>query len=300
MGKQQLLVLIRGDGRPAVGARERGQTLVAAAIVLVALVGATALVVDVGNAYAQRRHLQNAADAAAMAAARELAMEQPGNVDATVREYALERNGAQHVVYSVDGSSVTVVVSSTFPTYFAAVVGVPTLSASARAEAGYGYPKAWVGDLVPIAVHKDAVVPDRQVEIWDDEKTASNVPLGVVADGQRGWLNFNGGAVGDSEIRNWVINGWHGRVEAGMWINGTPGTKTAALQDVQGVRLHTIVYVPIYDDVRPGQNGSAFYVTQVVDTGNPKFVKGQFLRHIDPQEIGGTFDSGVRVVVLQR
>src|SRR5260221_14560547 len=47
-----------------------GQALVLVAIALVALIGFAALAIDVGHAYAQRRQLQNAADAAALAGAR--------------------------------------------------------------------------------------------------------------------------------------------------------------------------------------------------------------------------------------
>src|SRR4051812_46260729 len=53
---------------------ERGQVLVIAALMMTALVGFTALVVDVGDAYAQRRLVQNAADAAALAGARYMAV----------------------------------------------------------------------------------------------------------------------------------------------------------------------------------------------------------------------------------
>ena len=47
-----------------------GQVLVLVVIALVALIGFAALAIDVGHAYTQRRQLQNAADAAALAGAR--------------------------------------------------------------------------------------------------------------------------------------------------------------------------------------------------------------------------------------
>ncbi len=78
---------------------ERGQVLVIAALLMTALVGFLALVVDVGNAYAQRRYMQNAADAAALAAARLMANSmQTGTTDAavsaTINNYlALNGNG---------------------------------------------------------------------------------------------------------------------------------------------------------------------------------------------------------------
>ena len=47
---------------------ERGQVLVIMAFGMFALLGMTALAIDGGNAYSDRRHAQNAADTAALAA----------------------------------------------------------------------------------------------------------------------------------------------------------------------------------------------------------------------------------------
>src|SRR5438105_7501479 len=63
---------------------ERGQVLVLAAMMMTALIGFLALVIDVGNAYAQRRMVQNAADAASLAAVRYLANNMNGASDATI------------------------------------------------------------------------------------------------------------------------------------------------------------------------------------------------------------------------
>ena len=49
---------------------DRGQTLVWVAVGMVVLLGIVALAVDVGHLYAERRHMQNAADAGALEAAR--------------------------------------------------------------------------------------------------------------------------------------------------------------------------------------------------------------------------------------
>ena len=48
---------------------ERGQVLVLVVFGIVALVGITALVIDGGNAFLDRRKAQNAADSAALASA---------------------------------------------------------------------------------------------------------------------------------------------------------------------------------------------------------------------------------------
>lgn len=52
--------------------RDRAQTLVLVALALGALIGLAALAIDGGNAYAQRRRAQNAADAGAIAGTRAL------------------------------------------------------------------------------------------------------------------------------------------------------------------------------------------------------------------------------------
>lgn len=51
---------------------EGGQSILVIAFIVMVLLALVALVVDVGNAYAQRRIVQNAVDAAAMAGALKL------------------------------------------------------------------------------------------------------------------------------------------------------------------------------------------------------------------------------------
>jgi hypothetical protein len=76
---------------------ERGQVLVLAALMMTAMLGFLALVLDVGNAYAQRRFVQNGADAAAIAAARLLGNNlDTGTADASVAavlDQYLDANG---------------------------------------------------------------------------------------------------------------------------------------------------------------------------------------------------------------
>lgn len=52
--------------------QESGSTIIIIALAMTALLGLTALVVDVGYLYIERSRLQNAADAAALAGARDL------------------------------------------------------------------------------------------------------------------------------------------------------------------------------------------------------------------------------------
>jgi len=294
-------------------AAERGQTLVIVAVLLVVLIGFLALVLDLGNALAQRRRMQNAADAAALAGVRGLALGQPSaSIQSAINEYAVQRNGAQGCQAKILTSTITVVVSRTFPTFFASVAGIPTFTVRAAAQAGYGFPSSWKGDLLPLCVQKDWVTTTHDIQIWDDDKEFSDSNLGKIADGQRGWLNFNGGEVSDTELEDWVAHGYREKVNVDGWINGTPGTKTAALQVLLETRLNTDIVIPVYDYTRsPGimGNGSLdyhvvgfamYHLTDVVYTGNPKFTKGRFIRYVAPQEAGGTTNTGVVVISLKQ
>jgi Flp pilus assembly protein TadG len=149
---------------------ERGQVLVLAALVLTAVLGGLALVVDVGNALAQRRLMQNAADAAAVAAVRQMANSlQSGTSDAAVlgaiNSY-LDSNGKASTVgggspsvawyTKLDGTRVRQISSGSLPgadatdvrgvevqaakpvdTYFAKVFGYKTITVQANGSANY-------------------------------------------------------------------------------------------------------------------------------------------------------------------
>jgi len=91
------------------GKNESGQAVVILAIVLVAVLAFAALAIDAGNAYTARREAQNAADAAAMAATRQLVIEcgLPGGVEGRIRTKASELVTVNQVVAS-EGAPVQV------------------------------------------------------------------------------------------------------------------------------------------------------------------------------------------------
>ena len=138
---------------------EKGQALVLIVVAIIGLVGMTALTVDGGLAYTDRRNAQNAADAAALAAA--LANGRGQNFTAAAQavaatngytdngttttvaiSYAASPNGA--CPGNVDGKDITVQITSHRNTYFAPVVGIPevtnTVSATARSCGTYVAP----------------------------------------------------------------------------------------------------------------------------------------------------------------
>ena len=104
---------------------EKGQVLVTIALIMPVLLGIVALGVDVGYAYVQRRQMQNAADAGALAGVWELC----SGIDpvGAATDYA-QRNGAQDVQVLVDGGNGTVTVQ--------AQTSFPTISSTRRTSGG--------------------------------------------------------------------------------------------------------------------------------------------------------------------
>lgn len=130
---------------------ETGNTLITVAISLIALFAMLALVIDLGLAYAERRKMQNAADAGALAGGAVLVSGgSDAQIEATVQQYTSE-NGAQtfQAFYTpsgqqvgtgykpADATGVQVVAEVTFPTIFAGLVGLNTINVQATAEGGY-------------------------------------------------------------------------------------------------------------------------------------------------------------------
>ena len=115
-----------------------GQVLVQVAILVGVLFAFLALALDVGHYYAERRRMQNAADAGALAGAREICF---GSEEETVAisvatEYAIDRNHAQRADVTVQGGlTVNVVAGETMNTFFAGLLGIDTLDVEAEAAA---------------------------------------------------------------------------------------------------------------------------------------------------------------------
>ncbi|MHB1319482.1 MAG: pilus assembly protein TadG-related protein [Anaerolineae bacterium] len=134
-----------------------GQVLVTVALALLVLVGIVALAVDGGNVYAERRKMQNAADAGALAGARALCLENASSdeVEAVAQEYAIDLNGAHGAEVTIPGPfTVTVVTTETAGTFFARAIGFPEVEVAARASAMCQGPAAG-GGLWPLAVGED-------------------------------------------------------------------------------------------------------------------------------------------------
>jgi hypothetical protein len=133
----------------AVAARVRGQVMVLVCVSLIAIVGMIAVVTDFSFLQHQRNMMQTAADSAAMAGSEELSYGDQvaaGKADAATNGYT---DGASSVAVAINNppstgpnaansAYVEAIVTKPEPTYFLRVLGVSTISVSARAVAYQG------------------------------------------------------------------------------------------------------------------------------------------------------------------
>jgi len=124
---------------------ERGQALILIVFAIIGLVGITALAVDGGNAFLQKRRTQNAADSTAFASA--LArIKGSGWISETyaiAKQNGFDNNGKTNTVqifsppvngpYVKNVEYIQVIITNHFPTLFGSVIGVNELTVQAEA-----------------------------------------------------------------------------------------------------------------------------------------------------------------------
>jgi Flp pilus assembly protein TadG len=182
----------------------RGQVLVLFAILVTVLLAFAGFSVDIGRQQAERRHLQNAADAAALAACRALIDGQSDGSAATVASQVAAANlqgspsGTTATIASpaeygdldgnaiveadelvsgivVGGTTVRVAIASSVSTLLARLVGVSSLEAGARARCGLQG-----GPAVPLVVRRYASPPGPGSGFVDHLATAATSTSGQV------------------------------------------------------------------------------------------------------------------------
>jgi Flp pilus assembly protein TadG len=126
-------------------ARERGATAVIVALLMVPMLGFSAIAVDIGSVYAERARLQVAADAAALAVAQDCARGACGDIQATASQLvAANEGGATAAPPVLSSAPLSVTVTGGKPTrhWFAPVLGIDATAVSATATVAWGAPGA--------------------------------------------------------------------------------------------------------------------------------------------------------------
>ena len=291
---------------------DRGQAAVLTVIFLVALLGAVAMVLDVGSWFRAQRATQSTADASALAAAHELP-ESPANADALASEYLAKNGGGTAVVtfstklYANDTVSVTVTRNT--PGVFSKLFGINSVDVHAKASARAGNPDQ-ARYAAPIGV--DIKHPLLQCQPLPCFGQATTLDLEKVGPGAFRLINLDGsgGGTGPPILADWITQGYDGYMPLG-WYFSDPGAKfnSSQVKGAMNLRLGDELLFPVYDFTRG--NGAnfeyhvvgwvGFVVTGFDGHGNKGTVDGHFVRVIWEGILsasGAGEDLGVRSIEL--
>jgi Putative Flp pilus-assembly TadE/G-like len=298
---------------------DSGQAFVFVAFTLTVLVGMAALVIDGGSWYRAQRHLQTAADAAALAGAQELPTK-PSSATTVAIDYGTVRNGSGLDALSVTPTiprSDTIHVSATAkaPGIFARVISAAfnEVSLGAEAEAQVFAPLS-MKNVAPIAVYKDmaCIVSNpscfgQPVTVAFDEDAEFDPTKSKF-----GLLDLDrDGTVGAADIKSWIEDGYPEHLPINTDYPPANGEKNGIKQELEDAAdEERVLMFPVFDSASASTGyhvigWAAFVIDEVVTwTGNEHEFTGHFVTFIATDlAAGGTIsdpdlDFGVHVITL--
>lgn len=304
---------------------DRGVAAALVAVGIIMLLAIGAFTVDLGRAWATRRHLITATDAAALAAAQDYAFDTDGCADTAPDYLADNYSGAtltecDAVAPSSRSGHVTVDAEISIDHFFAGAIGLTSSTVDSTTTAHWG-PPASVTGLRPIGLCIDVVLEDLNPPMVPGNGVVYVIPYGTndqtqacggsPIPGNWGVIDFNGGSnPNNTETAEWISNGYPGPVSTGVWYEGSPGTLSTqqALADLADLDSFDL---PVFDAVT-GQGGQAeFYVVafakvrlvsyQVTGSQNARHLRIEFLEGLSQGTVGGGGtgpDFGVRAIAI--
>jgi len=247
---------------------ERGQALVLFVMALAVLMGFTAMTIDVGLFLRERRNLQNAADAAALAGVLELP-QSPAAAQLRAQEWAVQNgidgtDGRQVESITVpqpDRIEVTIARPST-PFIFGRVLGLTSVDIRARAVAEVGSVTGTLG-LTPFGVLENAVNYCTYLQVTQVSPPASCVTTlkyDVNDVGANiGDLDFDGTGGGANELNEKIKGGNEDPLcsinepplpGCSTTVPGKPGNSTGQIRDAINWRIsNTTVHCDTVSEV---------------------------------------------------
>jgi len=287
-----------------------GQVVLTAAFALLLLCIMAAMAIDVGYIFCSKARLQNAADAAALAAAQKLVEQRNNNVAEQTARTAAGAEAAAIVNANWNAAGWSVVFGTYQNKQFAACgpeVKATAVQAVARRDSAapggrlalFFAPAAKItqvdvsakatcalfsgirtirANLVPFAVYEpDVPAAGQTMTLYASDKAAP---------GNFGLLNFNGGSLMNKELIDWISNGYDDEVtidpgQTYTLITGQTGWRSAITPACQS-RIGDTLFVCVYDQVTDTGSNATFRI--------PKFLAVK-LTAVNTQGSGSGLES---------
>jgi len=270
------------------------------------LLGAVAMVLDVGSWFRAQRATQSAADASALAAAHELP-DSPSGASALAAGYlAKNGGGTTQVTFSsavVANDTVAVKVTRQAPGVFAKLFGINSVDVHAAATARSGGLQAakWVAPIAVNIEHPDlncSVANGKPVPCFGKPTQIDldhlHQPGAGTSAGAFSLINLEAdgtGNIGAGTLGEWILTGYDHYMELGNY-NSAPSAlwNDSHVKDAMADRLSgdPVLLFPIYDRITGSGQGAnyhvvgwvAFHVTDYTANGNQGTVEGSFKKVI--------------------
>jgi len=205
--------MIGNGGRSQLILSERGQTLLIFVLAMTVLLGFTAMAIDIGMFYEDRRHLQNSADAMALAGVQELPLN-PASADLKAREWAANNGISDSEIQSIEvqtglapNDTVHVELKKDFNWIFARVLGKTSSPVGAQAAARTGSLAGGFGAMPWALLEGDSLCLDAKGDAIFNTDCAVKGGAGSSAiTGWYGALDYDGNGGGSSEYESNIVD----------------------------------------------------------------------------------------------
>jgi Flp pilus assembly protein TadG len=253
---------------PARARSEDGQVIVFVVAILTVLIGVGALVIDGGRWFHTQRHLQTAADAAALAGVQDLPAN-PSVASSNATSYAADNySGATAAVTippspsppSVCGNSppncIRVVASTTAPGTLARIYGAVfnNVTVRASATAAVTIPSV-MKNVAPIAIKNTVActIPScygSTKHVSFDESSVASSTIGLIdltCHSTASTACPSNAGVGANELRSWIENGYPDALPSGQWYGVKTGQTVGPIRQALTNRIGVPLFFPVFD-----------------------------------------------------
>lgn len=282
---------------------EKGNITILVMVVMLAMMGSIALVIDIGVVYAEKVKLVNALDAALLAGGQELPDDKI--TARSMMELYLVENGVDltevDIIIGDDGFSANIKGTRDVEHIFGKIIGFNTARINGESKLILGTASSASGGLRPFAVEK-----------FEYNFGDSVILKEGAGDGYHG--NYGSVALGSSGSSILLYNalfGYDGEVKIGDWIDTEPGNMANVVNELRRYfadivddfenvendsdRLWTVPLVDSLivsgrDDVQV-VGFAQIYVSEIKKIGGQAEIHGRFVQFVTSGEIDMTIDD---------
>ncbi len=313
--------------------RDRGAVAVMVSVSMITIFGFTALSIDLGNAWQNRRQLVNATDASALAAAQEYALLGTGcgpiansyvasNHDDAMLTSCTPSMGA----LAGDTTGYVVVSAETTVSYaFAPLIGIDSTLVASTTAARYGIPIR-VGGLRPFGLCWELLQTIPEFVAWRASGLPESDPVVIEyskdsnpnacngsdpVPGNWATIDLDGGANSNADIQYWTLEGFPGLLGSGSYAGDTGAFSPSLASELQWLQDSEIKFgIPLFQSAT-GEGANAtfeivgFMSVQLIDynTSGSQENRSLTLKFVNATIEGeccdgGGIDTGQRVVQI--